>query len=70
MENVINVGGRDWGKTAASYSKMIDDKSYPASVNSFQQNEINILWDKGNRMAAIKKLQDLLEPKRVGKTLL
>ncbi len=58
------------GYTSADYTRMIEGKHYPSAVNSFQQNEINILWEKGNRMAAIKLLQDLLEPKRVGKTLL
>lgn len=58
------------GYSAADYTRMIEDKNYPASVNSFHQNEINEMWASGRRMGAVKKLQDILEPKRVGKTLL
>lgn len=64
MEN-LNTGA-----SAADYSAMIEGNNYPDTVNSFQQNDINQLWAKGNRMGAIKKLQDILEPKRGGKTLL
>lgn len=52
------------------YSEMIVSKNYPPQINSFQQNEINSLWERGATMAAVKKLQDLLTPQKPGKTLL
>jgi|GEM_PF-4963537 len=70
MENIISEGGRGYGKSAADYSAMIESGNYPPIVKSFQQHELNQLWSAGNRMAAVKKLQDILEPKRPGKTLL
>ena len=69
-KHIISAGGRSWGRSAVDYTGMIENKNYPSSVNSFQQHEINKLWDSGSRMAAVRKLQELLEPARGGKTLL
>lgn len=57
----ISVGGRSTGKTARAYSEMIASENYPSEVNSFQQNEIKQLWQTGNTMSAIQKLQSILE---------
>lgn len=70
MREQISYGGRDSGKSAKRYSEMIANNDYPASVNLFQKNEINTLWETGKTMSAINKLQTILEPGRSGKTLL
>lgn len=55
---------------AKDYSQMIANNNYPQTINLFQKNEINMLWQRGKTMQAINKLQSLLEPGRSGKTLL
>ena len=68
--NTEVVGGRGYGKSAAQYTQIIESGQYPSSVGLSQQNELSKLWNEGKRMDAIKKLQDILEPARGGKTLL
>lgn len=56
---------------AKDYSQMIANNDYPETINLFQKNEINTLWQSGKTMQAVNKLQALLEPnKKSGKTLL
>jgi hypothetical protein len=69
--NGQNIGGRSWGKTATTYSKIIESGDYPNAVNSFQKDEITKMWAAGNTYGAIQKLQSILEPiTKPGKTLL
>lgn len=55
---------------AKDYSQMIADNAYPETINIFQKNEINTLWQSGKTMQAINRLQSILEPTKPGKTLL
>lgn len=57
----ISVGGRSTGKTARNYSEMIASGNFPEQINSFQKQEIIKLWMTGSTMAAVQKLQSILE---------
>lgn len=70
IKNEVLIGGRGGGKMALYYTGIIQSGEYPAQVNSFQANEINTLWATGKTMAAVQKLQSILEPVKAGKTLL
>jgi hypothetical protein len=67
LPHEISLGGRGAGKTARNYSEMIASGNFPSQINSFQKDEIIKLWMTGSTMAAVQKLQSILEQPLVKK---